>query len=283
MASKDAPTLKLVPSIEIDNELEAEVAQLLEAESPGAWNQSNRPSQRAHRPSLQLLPRQPDIEVVRSAKERSRSIEEHTQNTDPSKLLSVSAAKTPVIKRSGKNSTPTSPLDPSGFLSAGSPQKHHHAKGKSSTLAPSDRPRPTDIDIRPQTSTSQMSGFSLRPFSGIGTRPATSLSIHSSVLAIPDNVRSLMFRAIDRARGIKRRGTPDPLDSPCSSVSDFKVSVVSHGALMKRLDSFYVMKEEANANDNTARTTLWKWKKIRVPSPFGQRKITCNYYIDPHG
>ena len=94
-----------------------------------------------------------------------------------------------------------------------------------------------------------------------------------------------MRRAIDRARGIKRTGSPDPLDSPCSSVSDFKVSVVSQGALMKRLDSFYVVKDQDIAEDWEGRKPLWKWKKIRIPSPFGRckKKITCNYYIDPHG
>ena len=152
MASNDVPNL--VPNIEIDNDLEMEIAQLLEVESDRR-NQPCRPPQHPQRPSLRLMPEPGQDGAIQT---KGRTGEEQTNYTDSSKLLSPTTKPTLVKRSSVKSGTPTSPQDAGGFLSP-------HAKGKPSSSA---KQRPADIEIRPLTSTSQMSGFSLRPISGIG-------------------------------------------------------------------------------------------------------------------
>ena len=245
---------------EIDVEIENELASLLD-QNPATPTLLKRHT----RPSLNVVPTA-ELELI----SQEPLLQQKTKSKKPQpNSLKISTASTPVSSQAATLTlSPESYLRPSTGIGA----------GQKNVSTASDSHRPKELSLRPKSSTSNVSGFTLRPVSGLSKRPPSSLSIHSSVLAIPDNVRHFMIKAIDRARGI-RRGTPDPLDSPCSSVSDLKVSVISQDALRRRLDSFYIAREEGADGHPTQKRSWWKnphW-------PWKKSAITCNYYIDPQG
>ena len=270
MSGRRAPAI--TPPAEVDLDIECEVARLLDLEL------SSQPaSSQQTRPSLLLLP-SPDAEFsVAPPRTPPPPVLESCDGAASRKgtKLTVQPTVSPVVKKRHVSSQLTPPSFPT------SPQSNLLLPDSHAKLSPQQAAKPV---TRPSTSASRLSGFTLRPTSGLSFRSPSSLSIQSSMLAIPDNVRNFMIKAIDKARGIKRHGTPDPLDSPCSSVSDFKVSVVSQGALMRRLDSFCVVQDEDILDDGRVKRRPL-WRRVSLPKSLGicKKKLTCSYYIDPHG
>lgn len=271
MSEQRVPPAIAPPGAEVDLDIESEVARLLDLDLADQCTSSQQT-----RPSLLLLP-SPDSEFSvpppRTPPPPALQRSNRATPAQETKLTVQPAVPSPsVVKRRHVSSQPTPPVF------AASPQSNFLSPDSHLRVSSQQGGKPVS---RPSSSTSQ---FTLRPTSGLSIRPPSSLSIQSSMLAIPDNVRNFMIKAIDKARGIKRHGTPDPLDSPCSSVSDFKVSVVSQGALMRRLDSFCVVQDEDILDDGRVKRKPM-WRRFPLPKSLGicKKRLTCNYYIDPYG
>lgn len=128
------------------------------------------------------------------------------------------------------------------------------------------------------------------------TRPLSVASAtsrtNSSLLALPDNMRSLIRSLANRARGEKTDGAMDLGVTPATSVSDLRP--INSGLLRRRLDSFARRPEsdaDGEVDDEKTKNSFRLCKRCpRIQSHVAKLtnhlksvRCTCNYYVDPYG
>jgi len=124
-----------------------------------------------------------------------------------------------------------------------------------------------------------------RPLSVASTTSKT----NSSLLALPDNMRSMIRNLADRARGNKKG---DPSITPATSVSDLRP--INTGLLRRRLDSFARRPESEMDSEVDDEKTKNYLSRLCRNCPFVRSRVTkltshfkkfytCRYYVDPYG
>ena len=114
--------------------------------------------------------------------------------------------------------------------------------------------------------------FLHRPLSAL-SRATSALSVRSSTIRnLPASMKALVQRFADRARG-RHFSNDDRSDT--SSITDPEASIHS-GSIKKKLESLAGSEYEYNEHDKKRR------RRLKCPTPNCSR-LTCNYYIDPHG
>ena len=144
----------------------------------------------------------------------------------------------------------------------------------------------TELQLSINTSKKQHQNKS-RPLSVASTASKTNSSL--TLLALPDNMRNLIKRFADRARGEKS----DEALTPATSVSDLRP--INTGMLKRRLDSFARRPEsdtdsEGDGNEKSknafrlCRTCPRAQSHItKLTSHLKRIRCTCDYYVDPYG
>ena len=130
-----------------------------------------------------------------------------------------------------------------------------------------------------------------RPLSVASTASRTNSSL--TLLALPDNMRSLIKNLADRARGKKSDAATDPGLTPATSVSDLRP--INTGLLKRRLDSFARRPEsetDSEGEDNEKTKNSFRLCRscpraqshiTKLTNHLKSFRCTCDYYVDPYG
>ena len=149
-----------------------------------------------------------------------------------------------------------------------------------------------DTELQLSINTSKHQHNKSRPLSVASTASRTNSSL--TLLALPDNMRNLIKRFANRARGEKSDETAADLAlTPATSVSDLRP--ISTGMLKRRLDSFARQPEsetDSERDENEKSKNSFRLCKMcpraqshitKLTNHLKRIRCTCDYYVDPYG